>query len=114
MGPGTNSRGRAPGWETSPDFAPLRRRARDVIAAEFGGRKLWGWKDPRTCVTLPFWQRLLPRLHYVICLRNPIDIARSLEKRDGFALEKSIQLWFDHFDVGAEAHRRSTATLGLL
>ncbi len=67
-----------------------------MIAADFGGRDLWGWKDPRTCVTLPFWRRLLPPMRYVICLRNPLDVARSLQERDRFSAGKSIGLWFDH------------------
>ena len=69
----------APGWEDAPEFAALRERGRKLIHESFRKAKLWGWKDPRTCVTLPFWQQLLPPMHYVICMRNPIDVAQSLE-----------------------------------
>jgi hypothetical protein len=41
---------------------------------------LWGWKDPATCLTLAFWQTLLPHMRYVICIRNPLDVAISMER----------------------------------
>jgi hypothetical protein len=39
----------------------------------------WGWKDPRTSLTLPFWQRLLPDLKVIVCVRNPLEVIRSFE-----------------------------------
>src|SRR5262245_20660483 len=62
----------SPGWESSPALEDLRVQARDVICTNFNKAALWGWKDPRTCLTLPFWQSLIPSLKYVICLRNPL------------------------------------------
>lgn len=47
----------------------------------FSGREPWGWKDPRNCLTLPFWERLLPDLKVVICLRHPLEVALSLRHR---------------------------------
>jgi hypothetical protein len=82
-----------PGWQRAPEFEDLGQRARAVIEKEFADAAAWGWKDPRTCLTLPFWQQLLPSMRYVICLRNPVDVVRSLERRDGFAVEKGIYLW---------------------
>ena len=67
-----------PGWERSDALARERCAARRFLEATFGGYQLWGWKDPRNCLTLPFWQHLLPGMRYVICLRNPIDVAASL------------------------------------
>ena len=81
-----------PGWEAAPGLADLRRRARDLIGDDFADRD-WGWKDPRTCLTLPFWKALLPPIHYVICLRSPAEVAASVERRDGFSADKSARLW---------------------
>ena len=81
-----------PGWETAAEFADLRQRARDLVERTFTSRD-WGWKDPRTCLTLPFWKAILPPLHYVICMRSPADVAASLEVRNGFSMEKSTRLW---------------------
>jgi len=47
----------------------------------------WAWKDPRLCLTLPFWLEVLDaRPAMVVCLRNPLEIAASLAERNGFAL----------------------------
>ncbi len=60
----------------------------------------WAVKDPRAARLLPFWQPLLARagadVTYVIALRNPLSVARSLAVRNGFAAEKSHLLWLGH------------------
>jgi hypothetical protein len=81
------------GWEANPDLKDLREKAEQLIRDQFSQVQLWGWKDPRTCITLPFWQQLLPRMRYIICLRNPVDVARSLVHRDGLSAAKSSHLW---------------------
>lgn len=81
------------GWETSDQLADLRDEARALLDESFSGQPLWGWKDPRSCLTLPFWQQLAPNLRYVVCLRNPVDVAASLERRDGMARADGIALW---------------------
>lgn len=54
----------------------------------------WTWKDPRLCLTLPFWQEVLgDRPPAVVCLRNPLEIAASLERRNGFAAAYGMALW---------------------
>ena len=35
-------------------------RARTLVSAR-ASRPFWGWKDPRTCLFLEFWDRLLPQ-----------------------------------------------------
>jgi hypothetical protein len=85
-----------PGWETAAAIDDLRSRAQQLIADQFAKVQLWGWKDPRTCLTLPFWQQLLPDMRYIICLRNPLDVTRSLEQRDRFSAEQSSNLWFTY------------------
>ena len=85
-----------PGWETAEAIKDLRQRARKLIRDQFAGSRVWGWKDPRTCLTLPFWQQLLPDMRYIICLRNPVDVARSLEHRDHLSAEESSSLWLTY------------------
>lgn len=84
------------GWATSSALDDFRSRARVLLEEDFGATALWGWKDPRTCLTLPFWAPLLPETRCIICLRNPLDVARSLEARDGFPLERGVRLWVDY------------------
>lgn len=85
-----------PGWETDPALDELFQRAEQIVQVNFSAFPLWGWKDPRTCLTLLFWQKVIPGMRYIICLRNPVDVARSLENRDGFLLEKSFGLWLTY------------------
>jgi hypothetical protein len=56
------------------------------LLREFVGREWWGWKDPRNCLTLPFWQGFFPGMKTVVCLRHPLEVVRSLERR-GVSLE---------------------------
>jgi hypothetical protein len=70
-----------PGWERHPDLDPLRERARNLLEQKFGSASLWGWKEPRTTLTLPFWQELVPNARYLICLRNPADAVSSFQRR---------------------------------
>jgi hypothetical protein len=54
----------------------------------------WVWKDPRTCITLPFWRTALAQpLCGVAIFRNPLDVAISLERRHGLAVEFGLALW---------------------
>ncbi len=88
-----------PGWERSEVLAGERCAARGFLAQTFGGHELWGWKDPRNSLTLPFWQRLLPEVRYVVCLRNPIDVAASLDRREGFPAARAYELWLAYVDA---------------
>ncbi len=88
-----------PGWAAAPELADLRQQAHAILQTYFATADLWGWKDPRTCLLLPFWQSVLAdwgEIRYVICVRNPVDVARSLARRDGFSPEKSGQLWLTY------------------
>jgi hypothetical protein len=81
------------GWEHREDLTGIRRRARELLDKEFANEPSWGWKDPRTCLTLPFWKTLVPHLKYVICIRNPVDVAKSLEARDDITSKNALGLW---------------------
>ncbi len=41
----------------------------------------WGFKDPRTTLTLPLWLRLLPGARVVHVVRDGVDVAASLRAR---------------------------------
>jgi hypothetical protein len=46
-----------------------------------------------TKVGVQLWQTVVPDLRYVICIRNPLEVAHSIGARDGFALPRAIDLW---------------------
>ena len=43
----------------------------------------WGWKDPRTCLTVELYHAFLKNPFYVICQRDKDAVVRSLVSRDG-------------------------------
>lgn len=98
------------GWQDDPGLGDLRDRARGLLREDFGAAPLWAWKDPRTCLTLPFWQPLLPGPRYVLCVRNPLDVARSLQVRNGFSIQKGVTLWMQHM-TSAVRHLTSAPVL---
>ena len=83
------------GWERDPSLNNLTRQAR-VLIETFSGRAGWGWKDPRTTLLLPFWRQLIPNMRYVICLRSPLEVARSLAERDRMSIAGAAELWYHY------------------
>ena len=89
-----------PGELQSEAIAPLKLQAAQLLRNKLAGVDLFGVKDPRMARLMPFWQSVFEHLQldvsYVVACRNPMNVARSLQKRNGFALEKSYLLWFEH------------------
>ena len=83
--------------KTNPLFFEVVQRIRDYTSRH----PIWGFKDPRSARLLPFWQAVLQHLAfptgYVIALRNPLSVARSLASRNGFAPQKSYLMWLEHY-----------------
>jgi GT2 family glycosyltransferase/glycosyltransferase involved in cell wall biosynthesis len=77
---------------TSSRLDPLRMKARLLIDG-FGSTQVWGWKDPRNSLTLPFWQELLPGLKTLIVVRNPLEVAHSMRERNGTSYSFGLRLW---------------------
>ena len=84
------------GWELAHELDVLRTRARQLLQEDFGGLARWGWKDPRSCITLPFWRTVVSPTHYVLCVRDPRDVARSLEHRDRLTAASALHAWALH------------------
>ena len=71
---------------------PLRLKAR-LLIEKFDSAIVWGWKDPRNSLTLPFWQQLLPRLKTIVVVRNPLEVAHSMRERNGTSYSFGLRLW---------------------
>ncbi len=55
--------------------------------------RAWVWKDPRACVLMPFWDRVLRSNPLrIVVLRNPLESAASLNARDGMQLDHALAL----------------------
>src|SRR4030095_2679461 len=70
----------------------LRIKAR-LLIEDFASGQVWGWKDPRNSLTLPFWQNLLPGLKTLIVVRNPLEVAHSMRERNGTSYSFGLRLW---------------------
>jgi hypothetical protein len=83
----------ADGWQHDPALDDLRAEAARRFGASFGPRPL-AWKDPRTCLTLPFWQTVIdPPAAAVFIFRDPLEVARSLRARSEMPLVHGLAAW---------------------
>src|SRR6266545_6854697 len=75
-------------------------RALKLLQDKMSGIQVFGFKDPRVTKLLPFWKEVFIqsqlKVSYVITLRHPLSVCRSLAKRNGFDVEKSALLWLEH------------------
>ena len=89
-------------------------RAVEVLEREFDGSEVIVLKDPRISILTSFWDRALREAgfvpHYVVMVRNPLEVAESLRVRDSFPREKSLLLWSSYMlavDRDTRAQRRT-------
>lgn len=83
------------------------RAAYDIFHPDHDG---WYAKDPRLSLLLPLWDRLaLQRLPVLVGLREPRDVAMSLNVRNGITLRRGLALWliYNKEIFGHLAGRRS-------
>lgn len=88
---------------------PFKQEALTIIQSEFGDSDFISLKDPRICRLAGFWLERLAEAGYetkvVIPYRNPLEVAASLRKRNGFSLTYSLLLWL-RYVLDAEAATR--------
>jgi len=116
---------RVKSWD--PEVPPLRpgalqRRAMLRLVRRYAARYAhWGFKDPRTCLTLDAWLAACERagrlaeVRVVLVARDARTVARSLVRRDGTDASSALRLWrvyneralaaIDAWDVPAHALR---------
>lgn len=86
-------------WEGSlvKELQPVAAR---IIRKNLDRYPRWGFKDPRTLRVLPFWigafelSGISPR--YLLVVRNPVSVARSLQARDRIPPARAYLLWAVH------------------
>ncbi len=64
-----------------------RKKAELLCSARNSVHELWGFKQPRAALFLDLWRDLLPDAHYLIPLRNPVDVVNSIVRRESNKLE---------------------------
>jgi hypothetical protein len=83
-------------WDNPPlrvSWSARHEAARDEIIRGYARSEVWGFKDPRTLLTLEGWAKVLPNLARVGIFRHPRLAAQSLQARNGMPIEQGIELW---------------------
>ncbi len=87
-------------------LAVLRMKAASILREKCHGTT-FALKDPRLARLLAFWQPVFDqvrlRVAYVIAVRNPVSVGRSLKKRNGFVPGRSYSLWLSHMVPALQA-----------
>ena len=96
-------------WYASPLRDDFSGRAQSLLESEFGDSRLLVLKDPRVCRLLPFWLDALTEfgvsVRVALPIRNPLEVAASLEKRDAIHRSVGLLIWLRHV-LEAEAGSR--------
>ena len=85
-------------WDNVPAdwFARAVASACGVLDAEYPTAPLFVVKDPRISRLLPVWRAAFDRLGITLsllhCLRDPLEVAQSLQSRDGLSLPYALLL----------------------
>jgi hypothetical protein len=97
-----------PRWLESA-AGPHRQKLKQLLIEEFGDELLIFLKDPRICRFVPFVCGILAELDIspvaVLPLRNPLEVAHSLRRRDKIAPSIAVLIWLRHV-LDAEFHSR--------
>lgn len=73
------------------------RKRRASLLAQFSEHDLWAFKDPRSTLTLPFWQEGIPDLKLVGTFRLPAKVCRSLNRRPSMKPRTpALDLWIHY------------------
>lgn len=83
-------------WDDPPKnviWSAEHRAQCDIIIGSYPSDRIWGFKDPRTLLTLEGWLEALPTARLVGTFRHPLAVAASLQARNGYSIEKSLMLW---------------------
>lgn len=103
-----------------PDFPEVLRqrdlhlRALDLLRNKLSTAQIFGFKDPRITVLLPFWREVFAQIDadvsYLLVVRNPISVIKSLIERNQFDEQKSALLWLKYcvsmLEGSVDAHSR--------
>lgn len=70
----------------------FRHKAREILL-DLDAHRPWVLKEPRMCLLFSLWRELLEAPICIYVHRQPIQIAQSLQTRNGFPLEFGLALW---------------------
>lgn len=85
-------------WDRPPvtmvwDQEMATRRDEWVSSQSQAARSRWGFKDPRTLLTLPFWLEGIAHVQFVGTYRHPDSVVKSLKSRGSIDMVQGMFLW---------------------
>lgn len=85
-------------WKHPPDTAPAAavdafRREAAAVLDTLEPRRPWFVKEPRLCLLVRELLPLLTRPVFVHVVRDPVEVAESLARRDGMPRHQALALW---------------------
>ncbi len=75
------------------DIVQKARPAIRKLLSELNEQGTWALKEPRLCLLLPIFQSALVDPLVIYVTRHPVEIAKSLRRRNGFRLQGGLALW---------------------
>lgn len=101
-------------WYGSPRKQEYALRAQGMLEQEFGASGFFVLKDPRICRLVPFWSEVMAEAgiepRFVCTHRNPVEVAASLTRRNGWSESRGLLLWLRHVldaETDSRGHRRA-------
>jgi len=87
-------------WVLRHDLSSCISHIKKLMGEEFSASPLFGIKDPRMCILFPLWKEVCEQKQITtLCIlpfRHPLEVARSLRKRNGFSIEMGLLLWMNY------------------
>ena len=89
-------------WWRIADFDPQvipyeilteQRREFEKIVSALDKHEAWVIKEPRLCLLLPLLRNYVKKPICIHIYRNPLEVARSLQARNGFSISAGLALW---------------------
>lgn len=82
---------------------PALSEMQQYIAQRSQESEFWGWKDPRTCLTLNHWLTALgdkrTETKVLVPFRNPTAIGASLRARGNAVVQEQAELLYDTYHI---------------
>ncbi|MFT4613529.1 MAG: hypothetical protein ACI9NT_000669, partial [Bacteroidia bacterium] len=89
-----------PNWLDSPAAEPFISRFVEHLQDDFAESALFVVKDPRCCRLMPVWRQILDNMgvdaRVLLPVRNPLEVAESLSKRNGTSPARAYIIWLRH------------------
>ena len=101
-------------WTETAAANASREKILTFLKRDFSTAPLWGIKDPRMCRLMPLWDPIIAQTGaesaYIMVLRHPLEVARSLYQRDCLSTGRGLVLWLRHVLEAERATRGKRRT----